>query len=178
MCRYLNVNLLSVHCITTSGGFRNLERGVQPLACEVHPKNFKVAMPTSGHVKVRTKYLEAILGLVKRLEISWYMSVVPGCCCCIIIWWTRAVMYAKINLLATKGGGGELASPKSATDNCACVYPLYYMCRILFKIDEQLYIIKYRIVPSKCPPPNFDSFVVLHVTAHHAKFSHSESEST
>jgi len=29
-------------CMTcnTSGGFRNLERGVQPLACEAHPKIF------------------------------------------------------------------------------------------------------------------------------------------
>ena len=33
-------------------------------------ENFVVATPTSDHVNVRTEYLEAILGLVKRLEIS------------------------------------------------------------------------------------------------------------
>jgi len=32
-----------------SGGFRNLERGVQPLAREAHPKIFCVATPTSDH---------------------------------------------------------------------------------------------------------------------------------
>ena len=43
------------------------------------------------------------------------------------------------------------------------------------KIVESLY----RIVPSKHPTPNFDSwwfFRVLRATAHHAKFSRSESE--
>ena len=34
-----------------SGGFRNLERGVQPLAREVQPKTLGVATPTFGHVK-------------------------------------------------------------------------------------------------------------------------------
>ena len=33
------------------GGFRNLEKGVQPLVCKVPPPpNFGVAMPTSGHM--------------------------------------------------------------------------------------------------------------------------------
>ena len=41
---------------------------------------FRVATPTFGHVKVRTEYLEATLGLVKRLEIS-----VAASHCCIII---------------------------------------------------------------------------------------------
>ena len=34
----------------SSGGFRNLEGGVQPLAHEVHPKIFGVPTPTSGHI--------------------------------------------------------------------------------------------------------------------------------
>ena len=34
----------------TSGRFRNLEKGVQPLACKSQPKNLGGAMPTSGHV--------------------------------------------------------------------------------------------------------------------------------
>ena len=33
-------------------------------------KNFGVAMATFSHVNVRTEYLKATLGLVKRLEIS------------------------------------------------------------------------------------------------------------
>ena len=45
-----------------------------------------VAAPTSGHVNVRSEYLEATLGLVKGLEISKEMIrecvTVPGCCCC------------------------------------------------------------------------------------------------
>ena len=35
--------------LTCSGGSRNLERGVQPLAHEAHPQVFWVATPTSGH---------------------------------------------------------------------------------------------------------------------------------
>jgi len=73
-------------CVSSSGGFRNLERGVQPLAHEAHPK-FWGATPTSGHVTVQTEYLKATLGLVKRLEISKELIhecvTVPGCCCCI-----------------------------------------------------------------------------------------------
>ena len=33
-------------------------------------RKFLFAMPTSGHAGVRTEYLEATLGLAKRLEIS------------------------------------------------------------------------------------------------------------
>ena len=68
-----------------SGGFRNLERGVQPLAREAQPKIWGGATPTSGHVNVGTENLEATLGLVKRLEISKELIrecvTVPGCCC-------------------------------------------------------------------------------------------------
>ena len=59
------------------------------------PENFWVTTPTSGHVyEVRTEYLEATPGLVKRLEISKELIrecvTVPVCCCmpchcCIII---------------------------------------------------------------------------------------------
>ena len=51
-----------------SGGFRNLERGVQPLAREALPKILGLPRPLS--VNVRTEYLEVTPGLVKRLEIS------------------------------------------------------------------------------------------------------------
>ena len=61
-----------------SGGFRKTE-------------NFWVATLTSGHAgspNCQTEYLEATLGLVKRLEISKELIrervTVPGCCCCCI----------------------------------------------------------------------------------------------
>ena len=53
-----------------SGGFRNLERGVQLLACEARPKIFGLPRPLPVTLAVPTEYLEATLGLVKRLEIS------------------------------------------------------------------------------------------------------------
>ena len=43
-----------------SGGFRNLERGVQPLEREAQPKIWG-CHAHSGHVNVRTEYLEATL---------------------------------------------------------------------------------------------------------------------
>ena len=52
-------------------GVCRLGRGVQPLVRKLSaPQSFLVAMPTSGHVKLQTEYLEATLGLVKRLEIQ------------------------------------------------------------------------------------------------------------
>ena len=83
-----------------SGGFRNVERGVWLLAGKAQAKllcchaHFRHA----GSSNCRTEYLEATLGLVKRLEITKELIrehvTVPGCCCCIIIWWTCAVRYA------------------------------------------------------------------------------------
>ena len=55
------------------GGFRNVETGDQPLAHKGHPEIFWVAMPSSGHVKIRTEYLEATLGLVTNV----WRSVLP-----------------------------------------------------------------------------------------------------
>ena len=85
----LDMHLDGVECTELSGGFRNLERGVQPLACKAHPKILGVATPTSSHVNVWTEYLEATIGLVKRLEISKELIhecvTVPGCCCCILL---------------------------------------------------------------------------------------------
>ena len=53
-----------------TGGFRNLERGVQPLACEVRPQIFGLPRSFPVTLDVRTEYLKATLGLVKCLEIS------------------------------------------------------------------------------------------------------------
>ena len=62
-------------------GRRGSATGAQSAA-----QNFGVATPTSGYVNVRTEYLEATLGLVKRLKISKEQIhecvTVPGCCYC------------------------------------------------------------------------------------------------
>ena len=69
-----------------SGGFRNSEWGVQPLAREARPQIFWLPRPLSVTLEVRTEYLEATLGLVKCLEISKELIrecvTMPGCCCC------------------------------------------------------------------------------------------------
>ena len=69
-----------------SGGFRNSERGVQPLAREARPQIFGLPRPLSVTLEVQTEYLEATLGLVKCLEISKELIrecvTMPGCCCC------------------------------------------------------------------------------------------------
>ena len=60
-----------------------IEKGGFSAKCS---RKFKVATPTFGHVEVRTEYLEATLGLVKRLEISKELMrervTMPGCCYC------------------------------------------------------------------------------------------------
>ena len=72
--------------ILVSGGFRNSERGVQPLAREARRQIFGLPRPLSVALKVRTEYLEATLGIVKCLEISKELIrecvTMPGCCCC------------------------------------------------------------------------------------------------
>ena len=60
-----------------SGGFRNLERGVQLLAREARPKIFGLPRPLSVTLAVPTEYLEATLGL-ERLEISNIGGSRPG----------------------------------------------------------------------------------------------------
>jgi len=69
-----------------SGRFRNLERGIQPLAREAWVQIFGLPRPLPVTLEVRTEYLEATVGLVKRLEISKELIrecvTVPGCCCC------------------------------------------------------------------------------------------------
>ena len=97
------VSTISNHA---SGGFRNSERGVQPLARKARLQIFGLPRPLSVTLEVQTEYLEATLGLVKCLEISkelihecvTCLVVVAACHSYIIIWWTRAVMYAKIHL--------------------------------------------------------------------------------
>ena len=82
-----------------SGRSRNLERGVKPLAHEVHSKIFWLPHPLPVRWRihnarnycselfkiVQAEYLEATLGLLKRLEISKELIrecvTVPGCCC-------------------------------------------------------------------------------------------------
>ena len=47
-----------------------IQKGGSATGAQSAPENVWVATPASGHVKVRTEYLGATLGLVKRLEIS------------------------------------------------------------------------------------------------------------
>ena len=73
----------------------------------------------------RTEYLEATLGLVKRLEISKELIrecvTVPGCCCCMPLLHNHLMdscgYVRKNTLLAAKGGCicTPLTPPKSAT---------------------------------------------------------------
>ena len=96
----------------SSGRFRNLERGVQPLACEVYPKIYGLPrllpvtwMHCLKQLEVRTEYLKATLGLVKHLQISKELIcecvTVPGCCCCMPLLHNHlmdsCVTYAKIH---------------------------------------------------------------------------------
>jgi len=52
---------------------------------EAHPKIFGLPHPLRVMLEVRTEYLEATLGLAKRLVISKELIrecvTVPGCCC-------------------------------------------------------------------------------------------------
>ena len=112
----------SVHL---SGGFRNSERGVQPLAREARPQIFWLPRPLSVTLEVRTEYLEATLGLVKCLEISKELIrecvTMPGCCCCMPLLHNHLIdscSYVRKNrLLAAKGGCicTPLTPPESAT---------------------------------------------------------------
>ena len=106
-----------------SGGFRNLERGVQS-------ENFWIATPTSSTLAVRTEYLEATLALVKRLEISKKLIrecvTVPGCCCMPLLHnhLMDSCSYVRKNtMLAAKGGCicTPLTPPGSATVYLLCM---------------------------------------------------------
>ena len=58
----VHMNLIITHLSDSlSGGVRNLERGVQPLARKAHRK-FVGCHAHFRHVKVRTAYLEATVG--------------------------------------------------------------------------------------------------------------------
>ena len=67
----------------TSGGFRNSERGVQPLAREARLQIFGLPRPLSVTLEVQTEYLEATLGLVKCLEIS--KELIRECVTCLVV---------------------------------------------------------------------------------------------
>ena len=116
-----------------SGGFRNSERGVQPLACEARAQIFGLPRPLSVMLEVQTEYLEATLGLVKCLEINKELIrecvTMPGCCCCMPLLHNHLIdscSYVRKNtLLAAKGGCicTPLTPPESATAPClqACI---------------------------------------------------------
>ena len=110
-----------------SGGFRNSERGVQPLVREVRPQILVLPRPLPVTLEVRIEYLEATLGLVKCLEISKELIrecvTMPGCCCCMPLLHNHLMDSCSYNyvrqntLLAAKGGCicTPLTPPESAT---------------------------------------------------------------
>ena len=118
-----------------SGGFRNSEWGVQPLAREACPQIFGLPCPLSVTLEVRTEYLEATLGLVKCLEISKKLIrecvTMPGCCCCMPLLYNHLMdscSYVRKNtLLAAKGGCicTPLTPPESTTVMCYLFLPLF-----------------------------------------------------
>jgi len=69
--------------IYSSGGFRNSERGVQPLVREERPQIFGLPRPVSVTLEVQTEYLEATLGQVKCLEIS--KELIRECVTCLVV---------------------------------------------------------------------------------------------
>ena len=109
----------------SSGGFRNAEWGIQPLAREARPQIFGLPRPLSVTLEVRIEYLEANLGLVKCLEISKELIrecvTMPGCCCCMPLLHNHLMdscsYVHKNTLLAAKGGCicTPLTPPESAT---------------------------------------------------------------
>ena len=103
-----------------SGGFRNLERGVQLLVHKARAKIFGLPRPLSVTLAVPTEYLEATLGLVKRLEISKELIrecvTVPGCCCCMPLLHNHLMdlcSYIRKNILLTAKRGVHLHPPYS-----------------------------------------------------------------
>ena len=116
----------SLYLTLTSGGFRNSERGVQPLAREARRQIFGLPRPLSVALEVRTEYLEATLGLVKCLESSKELirecATMPGCCCMPLLHnhlMDSCSYVHKNTLLAAKGGCicTPLTPPESATAN-------------------------------------------------------------
>ena len=108
--------------------FRNSEiKGGSATGVQSTPENSWVATPTSGHVKVQTEYLEATLGIVKRLEIDKELIRecvnVSGCCCCMPLLYNHLMNSCsyvhKNTLLAAQGGCTctPLSPPKSATED-------------------------------------------------------------
>ena len=115
-------------CISFSGGFRNLERGVQPLVREAQPKIWGC----HAHFRSRKRpnwISRSNFGVVKRLEISKELIserlTMLGRCCCIPLLYNHLMdvcSYLRKNtLLAAKGGCicTPLTPPESATELCS-----------------------------------------------------------
>ena len=85
-CVQVKYHVCTITCILDTVADLEIQKGDSATGMQSAPENFWAAMPTFGHVKVRTEYLEAPLGLVKRLEISKELIrecvIVAGCCCC------------------------------------------------------------------------------------------------
>ena len=125
----------ALNFVRISGGFRNSERGVQPLAREARRQIFGLPRPLSVTLEVRTEYLEATLGLVKCLESSKELirecATMPGCCCMPLLHnhLMDSCSYVRKNtLLAAKGGCicTPLTPPESTTANGSNFHSIIY----------------------------------------------------
>ena len=97
----------------SSGEFRNIERGVQPLATQDYAKRTRKCLSCHAHFRSREKSPNrgdsSTLGQVKHLEIMIRDCLtVPGCCCCMPLLHNHLMdlcsYVCKNTLLAAKGG--------------------------------------------------------------------------
>ena len=96
----------------SSGEFRNIERGVQPLATQDYAKRTRKCLSCHAHFRSRespNRGDSSTLGQVKHLEIMIRDCLtVPGCCCCMPLLHNHLMdlcsYVCKNTLLAAKGG--------------------------------------------------------------------------
>ena len=106
-------------------------------------------------LEVRTEYLEATLGLVKRLEISKELMLecvtVPGCCCCMPLLHNHLMdscSYVRKNtLLAAKGGC--ICTPLTPLN--PPLGPLYQKKALVFCVAMAMLFVsaRYRTTPQR-----------------------------
>ena len=159
-CSHSSHSTLFYHLHLKPSHWECLQWRISATGVQSTQKNLGVATPTLGHMNafmsrvasryhrylrryilsmetfsldlVRTEYLEATLGLVKRLEISKELIrecvTVPGCCCCMPLLHNHLIdscSYVRKNtLLATKWGC--ICAPLNPPLVCSAFAKCYY----------------------------------------------------